>query len=645
MKKYLFRLSVLIIPSIFAYLGVFYQDSLYFGISTVSFLASLLIIFPAFLSKNTLKLPDVKKISLNIKRIKIDNKKKINIFKFSELELKIAIILTFLYTALFSYISIFVLKNYVSKSNIFFSYFLNQYYFLSSIRVLLAIVLITIIVVLLGVLNRSKKIIRNELPRKVLILLGITTGTFLIGVSLALVATFVAATLQLNYPSISSIIDFKNSRYITDKQELIDKLKSMDKAPAIIPYSSSQKNKLLMALVNPSLKENGFYLKAVIPNIPSFLVLPLQVPNKSLFMIGNILVVKSINPSDIEPISPYIGYLLVKNYFNSRFIKSYPSVKVMGRQEYLDYRIKTINERVKEIEGIIQDIKSDLSSYYGSIQKAKNNIATLQRNIQDSIQKKDSEYKDCTSAGYYSAYFGTFYKYYTEGYCRGLGAKWDNYINEANGAINTNNQNVSYYQTQVNLWNEYLDGFESARDYVEDTKNQTPQELGLFEGEDNSIKIAIDETSSNVIVDYFATLSHEYLHYTSYISKDKELKYGFFEEGLTETFARKVVKKEFSIDTHIGYPVLVAIMTEMMKKIPQKTLEDIYFTKDESSLEAVLINAYGEKFYSDFGRYFDIIGYLPARDSLSLANAIITRIKGKSISESDLYSSGDTPNQ
>jgi hypothetical protein len=362
-------------------------------------------------------------------------------------------------------------------------------------------------------------------------------------------------------------------------------------------------------------------------------------------MINDILVVTSINPNDIEPISPYIGYLLVKNYFNSRFIKSYPSVKVMGRQEYLDYRIKTINERVKEIEGIIQDIKSDLYSYYGSIQKAKNNIATLRNNIQDSIQQKDSEYKNCMSAGYYSAYFGTFYKYYTEGYCRSLGTKWDNYISEANGAINTNNQNVSYYQTQANLWNEYLDSFEAARAYVEDTKNQTPQELGIFEGEGNTIKLAVDETSSNVIVDYFATLSHEYIHYASYVNKDKELKYGFFEEGLTETFARQVIAKEFGINTHIGYPVLVAIMTEMLKKIPQKTFEDIYFTKDESSLESVLTSAYGEKFYNDFGRYFDVISYLPARESLSLANAIILRIKGKPINESDLYSSVDTPNQ
>jgi len=62
-------------------------------------------------------------------------------------------------------------------------------------------------------------------------------------------------------------------------------------------------------------------------------------------MLNNLLVVKSINPSDIEPLSPYIGYLLVKTYFDGRLIKSYPIVKLMGRQEYLDYRVNQFNQK------------------------------------------------------------------------------------------------------------------------------------------------------------------------------------------------------------------------------------------------------------------------------------------------------------
>jgi len=152
------------------------------------------------------------------------------------------------------------------------------------------------------------------------------------------------------------------------------------------------------------------------------------------------------------------------------------------------------------------------------------------------------------------------------------------------------------------------------------------------------------KTSKNVIVDYFETLSHEYLHYASYINKDQTLKYSFFEEGLTEYFARQVVKKEFGVNTHMGYPVLVALIKEMMKKIPEKTLEDIYFTKDETRLEAELANVYGEKYFSDFEIYFDYLGDLPPRDALSVANSMLLRMGSKSIKESDLYSSADTSN-
>jgi len=82
----------------------------------------------------------------------------------------------------------------------------------------------------------------------------------------------------------------------------------------------------------------------------------------------------------------------------------------------------------------------------------------------------------------------------------------------------------------------------------------------------------------------------------------------------------------------------------MMKKIPENTFEGIYFSKDESTLQSVMINAYGEKFYKDFGNYFDIIGYLPDREALGLANAILLRMGSKSINESDLFSSPDTSN-
>jgi hypothetical protein len=86
-------------------------------------------------------------------------------------------------------------------------------------------------------------------------------------------------------------------------------------------------------------------------------------------------------------------------------------------------------------------------------------------------------------------------------------------------------------------------------------------------------------------------------------------------------------------------------MKEIIKKIPESTLEDIYFKKDESTLGAVLANAYGENFYKDTENYFSILPYLSGtKDGLKIANAIMLRIGGRTLTENDLYSSGDTTN-
>jgi len=520
----------------------------------------------------------------------------------------------------------------------------SQYHFLSSFvpYIVIGIVLASLAVMII-VRSGKKKIMPKEIFREGILSLGMTLSTFLLGLVLALVLTTLIAVLQLNVISISLRINSQSAGVITDKQQLINKLKSMDKAPEIIPYTTNEQGKLLITLTNSSPTDNSFYTKSLIQNIPAFLTFPLQVPDKSVFMIKNVLVVKSINPPDIEPLSPYIGYLLVKSYFNGRFIKSYPSVKVMGRQEYLDYRTSQFDSVISKLNSYILSIDDEISGYYGRIQDDKNKIASWESYISTANSNKSAAYNNCISAGYYDFFTYSFMYTNSQSYCQSVASQYDNYVNQGNQSIASLNQDIN--ATSYNI-SQDQDAETTAKGYIsslENAKTQTPQELGIFEA-DNNIKVAVDETSPNVVVDYFETLSHEYLHYASYVNKDSTLKYSFFEEGLTETFARQVAKKEFGVDTHMGYPVLVAIMSEMMKKIQEKTLEDIYFTKDETTLEAVLANAYGEKFYNDFGNYFDILGYLPARDTLSMANAILLRMGAKTINASDLYSTPDTSN-
>ncbi len=626
MKKLVFRLPILLVPAFFLHLSFIYNETSYYFLVLVSFFISLLVILPTLFSNKHIHIPT--KINLKFKKEKKVNKKFKRLRFINLISISVP---TIVFVICFLLISIFSLRN-SNNGNLFISYlssllsFLgkNSYYFLFGVFIL--------IILTYFILRKIKNIKGKPAIREIGNIIGINICGLLLGLLISFFLLFPLAFIQLNLVSIASSVSPQILQVTASSEEISKKLNSMDKPPQIISYN---KNGLLLSLIGNADKEN-IYLK-VLNLIPPYLVVPYKDTKNSYFMVNNKLVIKDLAPLEIEKISPQLGKLLVKNNFNSRFIKDIPEVKVIGRQEYLDYRIKGINKELEKIDDYIGEIKTEISNYYGAIQTAKNNIAGWQNGIQTSISQKESEYKTCKSAGYYSYYFGTFYPYYTESYCRSLGAKWDKYIDEANEGIKVNNKNIAYYQSQLKLWNQNLDYFQTARDLTENSKLQTPQELGIFEP-NNHIKIAIDETSSNKVVDYFETLTHEYLHYTSYVNEEQVL-LPFFEEGLSELYSRQTIKKSLGANTNIGYPLYVAIIKEIIKKIPEKELEDIYFNKNQLMLESLLNTAYGENFYKDYELYFSVISYMPQREALSMANAIMLKVGGKPLTESDIYSS------
>lgn len=632
------KLLLFAIPIFFIYLGHLYKDNLYYLLSLVTFFFSFLITFPRMFSKNIIELkkPNFRNL---IKKNKKGKQIRYDFILTSYF--KLLIIITILYAVIFTYLNIFKLNNISTKANLFINYFISfTKLSLDYINYFLFLFIATTLFIFFT--KKSEyKIKLNLILKKILASICLNLSTLISGLILSVILTFLIAFIQLNFISINSRLNKQFSGIITDSQSIVKKLQQMDRAPIIIPYNSKEKNKLLMALINSN--QNNFYINSVIPSIPSILIIPFQTPSKSLFLVNNILVVKNINPSDIEPISPYIGYLIVKDYFKGRYIKSYPSVKVMGRQEYLNYRIQQYENVISKFNDYLQSLKNQLSNYYGQIQTDKDNIAGWQNGIQTANSYKSYSYNNCMSASYYDFYTGSYIHYNNESYCQNLSSQWDGYISKANQSIDSLNQDInllqgyiSQVQNNINITNSYIVSLEAA-------KMETPQELGVFEPK-NSIKIAVDETSSNIVTDYFETLTHEYLHYSSYVNEDQSLSDSFFEEGLTEYFARKAIKNEFGINTHQGYPLVVAIISEMAKKIPESELADIYFKKDESSLEAILVNNYGEKFYSDFKTYFGIISYMSPSQALDMANAIMLRIGGRTLKELDIYSSPDTTN-
>src|SRR5260221_11151354 len=114
---------------------------------------------------------------------------------------------------------------------------------------------------------------------------------------------------------------------------------------------------------------------------------------------------------------------------------------------------------------------------------------------------------------------------------------------------NSLNEQLQKDQQLLKDYQYYENFFKAQEQLLSLTITNIPSELGVFVPSD-SIKVVINNKSSHSIGDYYETLVHEYLHYASY-SSGKKLDSGFFEEGLTEYFARQTIKDNLQIDTNI----------------------------------------------------------------------------------------------
>lgn len=218
-------------------------------------------------------------------------------------------------------------------------------------------------------------------------------------------------------------------------------------------------------------------------------------------------------------------------------------------------------------------------------------------------------------------------------------AKIDSYVSSLSAQMEID---IRQRRNLIKIRDEYLaydEYFTRQRDKLLETTNHIPNELGVFKSPD-SIKLIYSDTYDKDAIHYFATLVHEYLHYASYQSEERRLSSVFFEEALTEYFARRIIESEFGRSTNVGYPLQERILSEMMKMYTDNELADIYFTKDENALRHAINRVYGDNFYENNFVMFETMMYTsdPAQ-KLSLANTIMKKLGNKQLTEKDLRSS------
>jgi hypothetical protein len=204
------------------------------------------------------------------------------------------------------------------------------------------------------------------------------------------------------------------------------------------------------------------------------------------------------------------------------------------------------------------------------------------------------------------------------------------------------NKDLLANQDKLKGYSDYYDFYVGLGQSLQLAQGGIPHEFGTFIPKD-VIRIAFNTAdSSHTIADYIETLIHEYLHYASYVSDDKKLSDVFFEEGLTEYFARQIIKNDLDVSTNIGYPVFAKIIDQMTKRISESELTDIYFSKDQVRLEQLLDRVYGENFYKNTRIEFLNLQYASSPDlALKIANEIMKKLGGNPLKEKDLLSTSD----
>ncbi len=638
---------LLILPLLFLYLGISYHDSFYYLVAAISLFFSVLVVVPNLLPKKFthFKLPRFKFKKPSVYHVWNDNgskptstesKKHQNLLVFI---VKSPFSLLFLvYLLIFTYISVFILSA-TNSSNFVFSYYISYLDFAkkSGVSILIPLVLATVLIYLLKNASKKKFSLRNYPSSKLRIFISSILVLFL-AFNFSLVSTFLFGVGEVNVLAVKIRSNPESAGFAWGKDKVLQKLKSMNHPPKVIDGGQNFSAKVILGESISSNSRGEYYAQYIVASLPSTLVIPVSIPNEPLVMFGDNLIINSLDKDQIEAISPTLAKLLVKKYFTNRFIKDEPSLQVLGRQDYLKFREDQINTQIAEIDKLINAATDLIKGINGNIANDKSKIAYNQNAIAYYTDLADASYKYCINNGYTDYFTNTFVHFNTPAICESNKTQYDGDIAQFKKNVTDWQSQLQYDQSQLPQYQEAKDTLTSYKILIASQKDSTPQELGVFIPGEKTIKIALDYTGSKSVTEYLETITHEYLHYTSYVSEERSLPQ-FFEEGLTETYARKVIKKELGKDTNIGYPLLVKIIQQMITKIPEDKLQEIYFTKDKNELQAVLDDAYGKDFYKNSDYYFSIMSYVPPKEALKFANNIMIKIGGKSLTEEDLVSS------
>lgn len=177
---------------------------------------------------------------------------------------------------------------------------------------------------------------------------------------------------------------------VTDTKTIAERLRDNYQTTTVI-ITDGKEQQGLFAIAKATSGTNNFYGKYMFAAVPKGLIVPTNNTTSSMILLDNTLIVSSIEKSQLESMSPLLGYLLVKQYFPRRAIKAYPKVVFMEKDAYREFRRVDAQKKIVRIDTEIEKVQVMISSLSASLK-----TTTKQKRA---TQKLLAEYQ------YYETYF------------------------------------------------------------------------------------------------------------------------------------------------------------------------------------------------------------------------------------------------
>jgi hypothetical protein len=387
---------------------------------------------------------------------------------------------------------------------------------------------------------------------------------------------------------------------LTDPEAIGNAIIATDHMEQTTIAKNSYKKELFLFVMHD---RHSFFNDRILPSFPTTIFTNLPVDYPSMAFVNHHFVMTAINNHDLSIISPALGKFLVENGFNAVTKKQLPPVTVLDKNEYLAFRKQTIESQIKKIDTVLGKVD-------GSIQNINDAIAQNQQVIADQHKRHAAVASQFASL-----------RCATTSDCQMIQNAWNKYIAKANDTIDTAALTLEKNQAVLGASIDNKNTLAQSKQQAGITEAFADQELGVFIPQ-KGITIMVDSQDPAAYDKFISTLAHEYLHYLSYKSTGQTLDH-FFEEGLTEYFARKAAKEYLHSNIAIGYPMETNVIQQMTTRISENQLLEIYFSKDQEALQQLLDNTYGDNFYETHAKDLNTLIYLPPLQAKAVTDSVL----------------------